>query len=112
MSATRTVAVLLFPEVEVLDFAGPFEVFSVATRWADPPAFNVCTVAEKMEPVAARNGLSVNPRHRLSDCPPIDLLVVPGGLGTRKEMNAASGGRGRRPRSSCRSRKTLHSAEE
>jgi hypothetical protein len=47
MPATCNVAVLLFPEVELLDFAGPFEVFSVASRWSDPPAFSVRTMAEK-----------------------------------------------------------------
>jgi putative intracellular protease/amidase/catechol 2,3-dioxygenase-like lactoylglutathione lyase family enzyme len=87
MAATRNVAVLLFPDVELLDFAGPFEVFTTASRWSDPPAFHVYTVAEKLEPVAARNGLSVNPHFLLETCPPPDLLVVPGGLGTRKEMN-------------------------
>jgi transcriptional regulator GlxA family with amidase domain len=87
MTATGNVAVLLFPDVELLDFAGPFEVFSVASRWAEPPAFNVYTVAERPGPVLAKNGLSVNPHHLLADCPAPDLIVVPGGLGTRKEMN-------------------------
>ena len=89
MPATRNVAVLLFLDVELLDFAGPFEVFSVASRWSDPPAFSVYTVAEKPGPVVAKNGLSVNPHHLLADCPAPDVLVVPGGLGTRKEMNNA-----------------------
>ena len=53
-------AVLLFDDVEVLDFAGPFEVFSVANRFTDPPAFEVLTVAEKAGPVVTRGGLSVN----------------------------------------------------
>jgi transcriptional regulator GlxA family with amidase domain len=87
MPATRNVAVLLFPDVELLDFAGPFEVLSVANRWSDPAAFSVYTVAEKPGPLATKDGLSVNPRHLLADCPPPDLLVVPGGLGTRREMN-------------------------
>jgi transcriptional regulator GlxA family with amidase domain len=46
----------------------------------------VYTVAEK-SPVMARNGLSVNPRYTLDDCPPPDIIVVPGGYGTRREMN-------------------------
>jgi transcriptional regulator GlxA family with amidase domain len=90
MPATRNVAVLLFPDVELLDFTGPFEVFSVASRWSDPPALSVWTVAEKREPIVARNGLSVNPHYQLADCPPPDLLVVPGGLGTRREMDNAA----------------------
>ena len=84
---SRGLAILLFDDVEVLDFSGPFEVFSVASRQTDPPAFDVFTVAEKAGPVVARNGLSVNPRHTLADCPKPDMLLVPGGLGTRTEMN-------------------------
>jgi transcriptional regulator GlxA family with amidase domain len=87
MTATRNLAILLFDDVEVLDFCGPFEVFSVAGRQTDPPAFNVFTVAEKPGPVIARNGLSVNPHCTLADCPKTDIILVPGGMGTRKEMN-------------------------
>ena len=71
----------------MLDFCGPFEVFSVANRFTEPPAFNVFTVAEKTGPVLTRGGLSVNPHHRLPACPRPDLLLVPGGQGTRKEMH-------------------------
>ena len=84
---TRTLAILIFDDVEVLDFCGPFEVFSVANRFTDPPAFNDLTVAEKAGPVLTRGGLSVNPYSRLADCPQPDLLLVPGGQGTRKEMH-------------------------
>src|ERR1700676_5540234 len=84
---TLTLAILIFDDVEVLDFCGPFEVFSVANRFTDPPVFNVLTVAEKAGPVVTRGGLSVNSHHRLADCPQPDLLLVPGGHGTRKEMH-------------------------
>lgn len=87
MPHTRKLAILLFDDVEVLDFAGPFEVFSVANRQRDPLAFDVVTVAERPGPVLARNGLSVNPHHTLADCPKPDILLVPGGWGTRKEMD-------------------------
>jgi transcriptional regulator GlxA family with amidase domain len=87
MMRTRTLAILIFDDVDVLDFCGPFEVFSVANRFTDPPAFNVLSVAEKTGPVVTRGGLSVNPHHRLNDCPQPDLLLVPGGQGTRKEMH-------------------------
>src|SRR5271156_2166199 len=87
MSTTRTLAILIFDEVEVLDFCGPFEVFSVTNRFTDSPAFTVATVAEKPGPVLTRGGLSFNPHHRLSECPPPDLLLIPGGQGTRKEMH-------------------------
>lgn len=83
----RNVAIVIFDEVEVLDFCGPFEVFSVTGRRGNQKPFEVYTVAEKAEPVLARNGLSVNPRYTLADCPPSDLLLIPGGQGTRREMH-------------------------
>lgn len=85
--ATRVVAIPLFDDVEVLDFCGPFEVFSVASRFTDPPAFSVLLVAEKDGPVLTRGGMSVNAHHRLADCPRPDILLVPGGQGTRREMH-------------------------
>jgi transcriptional regulator GlxA family with amidase domain len=87
MPTTRNLAILIFEDVEVLDFCGPFEVFSVANHFTEPPAFHVFTVAEKPGPVLARGGLSVNPHHRLADCPQPDLLLVPGGQGTRRQMH-------------------------
>jgi transcriptional regulator GlxA family with amidase domain len=87
---TRTLAVVIFDEVEVLDFCGPFEVFSVASHFTDPPGFHVVTVSEKPGPVITRGGLRVEPHHRLDDCPRPDLLLVPGGQGTRKEMYSAA----------------------
>jgi len=83
--AYRT-AILLFDEVEVLDFAGPFEVFSVTGRRRKLEPFEVFTVAERAAPVHARNGLVVTPRYGFADCPPPDILIVPGGYGTRREM--------------------------
>jgi transcriptional regulator GlxA family with amidase domain len=87
MSTTRRVAILIFDDVEVLDFCGPFEVFGVCGRYGPPPPpFEVFTVAEVVRPISARNGLSVNPRYALSDSPPADIVLVPGGWGTRREM--------------------------
>lgn len=84
----RNVAILIFNDVEVLDFCGPFEVFAVTgQRNGGAGNFNVYTVAEKAEPVIARNGLSVNPTYTIADCPKPDIVVVPGGYGTRREMN-------------------------
>jgi transcriptional regulator GlxA family with amidase domain len=86
VAQTWNVAILIFDEVEVLDFCGPFEVFGVAGRSDDPRPFNVYTVAEKAGPVLARNALSINPHYTLADCPPPDILLVPGGYGTRRVM--------------------------
>ena len=87
------VAILIFDEVEVLDFCGPFEVFSVTRRLGTASQdeinkpFAVFTVAQKSEMVRARGGLLVQPHFTLGNHPPIDVLVVPGGWGTRREMD-------------------------
>lgn len=86
MSETLNVAVLIFPDVDILDFCGPFEVFSVAARWDDPKPFHVYTIAENPEPLLTRGGLNVVPTYTLDACPRPDLLVVPGGLGSRTAM--------------------------
>ena len=83
----RNVAILIFDEVEVLDFAGPFEVFSVTGRTREVKPFNVYTVAEHKGEVLARNSLGVNPRCTIHDCPPTDIVIIPGGWGTRSAMN-------------------------
>jgi transcriptional regulator GlxA family with amidase domain len=82
----KNVAILIFDAAEVLDFCGPFEVFSAVGERIKPAPFNVYTVAESNRPVLANNNLSVNPAYTLSDCPRPDILLVPGGIGTRKQM--------------------------
>jgi transcriptional regulator GlxA family with amidase domain len=83
----RNVAILLFDEIEVLDFAGPFEVFAVTDEIRGYDTFNVFTVAENPGPVRARNGLTIVPHHTLENCPAAHVLVVPGGFGTRALLN-------------------------
>ena len=88
------VGVLIFDNVEVLDFAGPFEVFSRtrltpgldSRRTDDSAPFRVFTVAKTAAPVTATGGLRVIPHYGFADAPPIDLVVVPGGFGTRPLM--------------------------
>lgn len=85
------VGILIFDGVEVLDFAGPFEVLSrtrlvpgtESRRTDDGAPFHVFTVARSTELVTATGGLGVQPRYSFQDAPSIDLLVVPGGFGTR-----------------------------
>jgi transcriptional regulator GlxA family with amidase domain len=79
--------VLIFDEVEVLDFAGPFEVFGVALGPEGTFGFEVFTVALQAEAVVARNGLRITPHVAAGDVGRVDVLVVPGGFGTRREMN-------------------------
>jgi len=91
----KSVAIVLFDHAEVLDFAGPFEVFSVTGRRKIGEPFQIFTVAEK-KTITARNNLVIQPTYLLEECPPIDILLMPGGggfhpdgtpFGTRLEMN-------------------------
>lgn len=88
----RTVGMLIFDEVEVLDFCGPFEVFASARPLdaaGDERLCRVVTIAEEQRIISCRGGLLVQPHHTTSDHPPLDILVVPGGRGTRRErLNA------------------------
>ena len=83
---TLKVAILAFDEVEALDFAGPYEVFTTASRMAlrerpsDAAPFEVVSVARHREPVRARAGLTLLPDHGFADAPPVDVLIVPGGI--------------------------------
>lgn len=82
----RNVGILIFDNVELLDFAGPFEVFSVASELNNFELFNVFTVSKNLEPIETINGLSVNPKYDFNSCPNIDILIIPGGFGTREVM--------------------------
>jgi transcriptional regulator GlxA family with amidase domain len=85
------IGIFIFDQVEVLDFAGPYEVFSrtrmvpgMESRRSDESApFTVFTVARSADPITAVGGLKVVPDYSFVDAPKIDLLVVPGGAGTR-----------------------------
>jgi transcriptional regulator GlxA family with amidase domain len=88
----KHVGIVLFEDIEVLDFCGPFEVFSavrlnVEKRREEPSPFEVWLVAENVEPVTTTGNMKVIPHYTFENCPPLDILVVPGGWGTRKELN-------------------------
>ena len=90
MSTPRNVGILIFDGVEVLDFCGPFEVFNIArTREApgeDDRLFNVRIVAEERRTIDCTGGLLVQPHLAIDDEEAkFDILVVPGGRGTRRE---------------------------
>lgn len=85
MSTTRTVGILVFDDVEVLDFAGPFEVFNVTAEMNDPRLLNVYTIGLK-DVIKARGDLSINPHYTLETAPKLDILLIPGGFGTRRLM--------------------------
>jgi transcriptional regulator GlxA family with amidase domain/predicted N-acetyltransferase YhbS len=86
------VGILIYPDVEVLDFCGPYEVFSTtrldeARRREEPSPFEVFLVAGSREPVAATGGMRVLPDHDFDTCPALDALVVPGGWGSRAQVH-------------------------
>ncbi|MBJ7291818.1 DJ-1/PfpI family protein [Williamsia sp.] len=78
----RTVQILAFDDMEVLDYAGPYEVFTVAGELTSPSAFTVASVGVSDRPVG-RGGFTVLPDHSLDDAPPADVLIIPGGKGSR-----------------------------
>ena len=80
-----TAGILLFNEVEVLDFAGPFEVLSLAEDASThQKLFSVNTVAQTRESISARNGLKVLPDYDFDSAPDFDLLIIPGGYGAEE----------------------------
>jgi transcriptional regulator GlxA family with amidase domain len=85
---TRTIGIFVFDQVEVLDFAGPYEVFTCATRVqaglapGTPPPFRVLTIGRHAARLRARAGLSVFPEAAFDEGPAIEVLVVPGGVVT------------------------------
>jgi transcriptional regulator GlxA family with amidase domain len=88
----KRVGIVLFEDIEVLDFCGPFEVFAAARlneekRREEPSPFEVWLVAERPGPVATHGNMQVMPHYTFETCPPLHILVVPGGWGTRKELN-------------------------
>jgi len=88
----KRVGIILFENIEVLDFCGPFEVFSVTRlneekRREELSPFEVLLVAEHPDPVTATGDLKVIPHYTFENCPHLDILVVPGGWGTRRELN-------------------------
>ena len=82
----RNVGILLFEHAELLDFAGPYEAFSAAHSGGER-VFNTFTVGERKGTITSNNGLRCEIDYDFSDHPPIDVLVVPGGRGTRAEID-------------------------
>ena len=88
----KRVGIVVFEDIEVLDFCGPFEVFAAtrldeARRREEPSPFEVLLVAEKNAPVVTAGGMKVIPDYTFTSCPRLDILVVPGGWGTRRERD-------------------------
>ncbi len=75
--------VYVFEDVEIVDFAAPYGVFSVARRF--DPSLDVFLMAEVLRPLQAQAGFTVVPNYSLADRPTIDAVLIPGGAGTRTE---------------------------
>jgi transcriptional regulator GlxA family with amidase domain len=91
----KRVGIVIYQEVEVLDFCGPFEVFAVTRvnedkRREEASPFLPLLVAESSEAVTATGGMKVLPHHTFTDCPHLDIVLVPGGWGFRHHMNNAA----------------------
>ncbi len=82
----NNVGIFLFNNIELLDFAGPYEVFSVTSELNNYQLFKVFTISSDGIEIKSINGLRVVPDYNFNNHPPIDILVIPGGVGTRAEI--------------------------
>jgi transcriptional regulator GlxA family with amidase domain len=87
----KRVGIILFEDIEVLDFCGPFEVFSATRvneekRREEPSPFEVLLVAERPGPVTTTGGMMVLPHYTFEECPRLEIVVCPGGWGARNEL--------------------------
>jgi transcriptional regulator GlxA family with amidase domain len=78
--------ILIFPDVEELDFIGPWEMLGMWSKFADGPEQRFI-VAQSIKQVTCAKGLFVNPHVSFQECPQLDFLLVPGGQGTRQEVD-------------------------
>lgn len=92
MQKRTTIGILIFDDVEVLDYCGPYEVFSSVRlneekRREETSPFDLLLVSEKGDLIRTSGGMRILPDVTTAECPPLDILLVPGGWGTRREMN-------------------------
>jgi transcriptional regulator GlxA family with amidase domain len=76
--------IYIFKDAEIVDFAAPYGVFSVARRY--DPELDAFFVADAMRPVQAQAGFTVLPNYSFADAPAMDAFLIPGGFGTRQEL--------------------------
>jgi transcriptional regulator GlxA family with amidase domain len=85
----KTIGILLFDDVEELDAVGPWEVLSFWCRTFAEDGYEVVTMAETLEPVTCAKGLRILPHLTIADAPPLEVLLYPGGTGTRPRLKDA-----------------------
>lgn len=78
-SGQKKVAVLIYDGVYLLDFCGPLEIFNDAMINDSTPAFEVYLVAPTLAPIKSHTNTLITPQYSISNCPPPDILVIPGG---------------------------------
>ncbi|MCV7228477.1 DJ-1/PfpI family protein [Mycolicibacterium komossense] len=83
----KHIGIVLFPDVEELDAIGPWEVLSSWTRYFPDDGYTVSCLSAPGGPVRCAKGLEVNAHHSFADAPPLDVLVYPGGQGTRPQLH-------------------------
>ena len=86
--STRKFGFLIFPGLEELDLVGPWEMISLWSKSLQGPG-TCLMVAQSREPVICAKGMSINPQVAFNECPQLDYLLVPGGQGTRTQVNNA-----------------------
>jgi transcriptional regulator GlxA family with amidase domain len=84
--AAKHIGILLFPDVEELDAVGPWEVLAYWTRFFPDDGYAVCCVSRDGGPVRAAKGLGIESHHSFADAPPFEVLIHPGGQGTRPQL--------------------------
>lgn len=80
------IGILIFPQVEEMDFVSPFEVLSYINK-VQPNSTKVFLIADKVQLIQGANGMKVMPDYSFDTCPNLDILVVPGGIGRRQAMH-------------------------
>lgn len=81
----KRLGIYIFDGVEVIDFSAPFGVFAVAQRM--DPELDAFLVGDTATPIETTAGMTVRPRYALDDHPDMDAFLIPGGIGTRREMH-------------------------
>ncbi len=86
MTETKHIGILLFDDVEELDAVGPWEVLAFWTRTLPDDGFDVTTLSDLAGSVRCAKGLVIEAEHSYEDVPPLEVLVYPGGQGTRPQL--------------------------
>ncbi len=92
MTLKINIGILVFDEVEILDFAGPYEVFSrtrlkkglLSRRNEKTLPFNIFTISVEKKQIKTTGGLIINTSYNINNCPKMNVLLIPGGMGTRR----------------------------